>query len=176
MKKIRYFLIIIITILFLSSADAQYGTTPVERRIGFGAEFGVVGTVVGGPYFGMAFIGDYLIGRNFSLAEIISFIPTGDLTMFNANTVARFNIPTQAVSVIPYLGVGFSYGSYKTDAGNDNAFSLSFPIGVALSIPVATQIEAVGRFQFALTNLDYGDLGSDNNYTEFMLGFRFSPQ
>jgi hypothetical protein len=162
-------------ILFISSADAQISTR-LERRLGFGAEFGVIGTVVGGPYFGMAFSGDYLIGRNFSIAEIISFVPSGDLTQFNANTVARFNIPTENLTFIPYMGIGFSYGSYSTDVASENAFSLSFPIGLALSLPVAAQIEAVGRFQFALTNLDYGVLGRDRNYTELMFGFRFSPQ
>jgi hypothetical protein len=159
MKKIKYLLVILIAMILIDTADGQAGL-PIERRLGFGAEFGLIGSVPGGPYFGMAFSGDYLIGRNFSLAEIISFVPSGDLTQFNANTVARFNIPTENLSVIPYMGIGFTYGSYSTDLASENSFSFSFPIGVALTIPVAAQIEAIGRFQFTLTNLDYGVLGT----------------
>jgi hypothetical protein len=172
--KFRNLLLLLIFACCFGSSVAQVNV-PLERRLGFGAEFGALGSVPGGPYFGMAFSADYLLGRNFSIAEIISFIPSGDLTQVNAVTVARFNIPTERVSIIPYLGIGFSYGSYDAELASENAFSLTFPIGVALSIPVADQIEAVGRFQFALTNLDYGPLGTDENYTEFMVGFRFSP-
>jgi hypothetical protein len=173
MKKLRYIAVFIL-ILFISDVNAQYGQ-PLERRLGFGAEFGLIGGIEGGAFFGMAFSADYILARNFSIGEIISFIPSGDHTLFNANTVARFNIPTQVITLIPYMGIGFTYGSLDTDLGNDNAFSVSFPLGLSVSIPVAAQIEAVGRFQFAITNLDYGDLGSENNYIEFMAGFRFSP-
>jgi hypothetical protein len=174
MKKIKYLLVIFITMFLIDSVNAQAGM-PLERRLGFGAEFGIIGGGPGGPYFGMAFSGDYLIGRNFSIAEIISFIPSGDLTQFNANTVARFNIPAEEVSLIPYMGVGFTYGSYSTDEASENSFSMSFPIGIAVTYLVAAQIEAVGRFQFTLTNLDYGPLGTHRNYSEIMVGFRFSP-
>jgi hypothetical protein len=132
--KFRYLLIFLLLTGLFGGSVAQV-TTPLERRLGFGAEFGMVGSVPGGPYFGMAFSGDYLLGRNFSIAEIISFIPAGDLTQVNANTIARFNIPTENVSIIPYMGIGFTYGSYSTDLGSENSFSLSFPIGVALSNP-----------------------------------------
>jgi hypothetical protein len=172
--KFRYLLMLLLFTGLFGGSFAQV-TTPMERRLGFGAEFGAVALVPGGPYFGMAFSADYLMGSNFSIAEIISFTPSGDLTQINAVTVARFNIPTENVSIIPYLGIGFSYGSYDAELASENAFSLTFPIGAAVSLPVAAQIEAVGRFQFALTNLDYGQLGTNENYTEFMVGFRFSP-
>jgi hypothetical protein len=172
MNKIK---LIILTVLFVyTSVNAQYIDEPIERRLGFGAEFGTIGSI-GGPYFGMAFSGDYMLGRNFSLAEIVSFIPSGDLTQVNANTVARFNIPLKSISIIPYMGIGFSYGSYSTELANENSISFAFPIGVAVTYPVALQIDVVGRVQFALVNLDYGILGKDENYAEFMAGFRFIP-
>jgi hypothetical protein len=174
MRRVRQLFFVLTLLIFSQNINAQV-ETPLERRLGFGAEFGIIGAVVGGPYFGMAFSADYILARNFSLGEIISFIPSADLTQVNFNTIARFNIPMEGFSLIPYMGIGFSYGSYETDQGNENSFSFAFPLGLSIAIPVAAQIEVVGRFQFALTNLDYETLGTDKNYSEFMAGFRYSP-
>jgi hypothetical protein len=177
MKRLLYITMMLLFAI-ISSADAQVETTTkthLERRLGFGAQFGVISSTVGGSYFGMAFSADYQLARNFSLAEIISFIPSGDLTQINANTVARFNIPLEYVSVIPYMGIGFTYGSYETDIANENSFAFSFPIGASVNIPLAAQIEGALRLQYTLTNLDYGVLGTDKDYVEFMVGFRYLP-
>lgn len=165
---------LIFTVIFFLAIN--FFTYPQEKRnFGFGAELGFISATITGSEFLLGFIGDYQVAENFSLAEIISFTPSGELFQMNANTVARFNIPLEYISLIPYMGLGFSYGSLEAGGLSENSFSLTFPIGAGLSYLVAEQIQATVRVQYAITNLDYGELGKDTNYFTLMFGFRFTP-
>jgi len=160
-------------LLFLVVNMSSYSQD--EKKFGFGAELGFISGTINNTEFMLGFNGDYRAAENFSFAEMISFTPTGDLFQINANSVARFNIPLEYVSIIPYMGIGFSYGSIEAAGVSENSFSLSFPLGLSVTYFVAQQIQATGRIQFAITNLDYGELGKDSNYLMFMFGFRFAP-
>jgi hypothetical protein len=170
MKK--YVLTAIILVLVISDIKGQ---TTSERKFGFGAELGVMNATIDGGNFALGFNGDYRFAENFSIAEIMTFIPSADLSQVNLNTVARFNIPLDYFSLIPYMGVGFSIGKMEREGVSDRAVSLAFPIGLTLVYDLAKNIAATGRLQYAIYNLDYGTFGTDKGYMELMFGFRFIP-
>jgi hypothetical protein len=174
-KIFLYSLLLTLMMSFSGYAQINTNNDRIQRRFGFGAELGFISGTINNTEFMLGFNGDYQVADNFSFAEMISFTPAGTLFQINANSVARFNIPVDYVSLIPYMGLGFSYGSFETAGVSENSFSLSFPIGLAVTYYVASQIQATGRIQFAITNLDYGSLGKDSNYFMMMFGFRFAP-
>jgi hypothetical protein len=168
MIKMKKIIFIVLTVAFISTVtNAQ-----MQRKLfGFGAEAGTIANTVGGSNFAMAFNADYLMGENFSIAGIVSFIPAGTLTQFNPTVAARFNIPVNDVDLIPYLGVGLTYAKYE----GDRSISFAFPLGFSVGYYVAENIQVTGRIQFSLYNLDFGIHGTDDSYMEIMAGFRFTP-
>jgi hypothetical protein len=167
-----YILTAIVLILMMSDIKGQTTTT---RQFGFGAELGVMNATIDAGNFAMGFNADYRFAENFSIAEIMTFIPSADLSQVNLHTVARFNIPVGYFSLIPYMGIGVSIGKMQREGETDRAVSLAFPIGLTLVYELAENIAATGRMQYAIYDLDYGTFGTDKGYMELMFGFRFIP-
>jgi hypothetical protein len=171
MKKLSLYIIVCCLMFIYEESFSQANMS----NFGFGTEIGVMNGTIDGGNFSVGFNADYRLAENFSFAEILTLIPSADLFQMNLNTVARFNIPINYLNLIPYMGIGFSYGSIEKENVSENSLSIAFPIGVTVTYPIADQIAASVRTQIAIYNLDYGPLGEDKNYFEFMVGLRFAP-
>ncbi len=168
-KPARLFLLIFFCVSFSGLTVAQ------NKNYTFGTELGILSGTIDNSVFEIGFNGGYLFTPTFSFGEYITFTPGGNLFQISANSVARFHVPAADLMFIPYMGIGFVYGSFEVPPISENDFAISFPIGLMVTYPVGPQIQISARPEISIYTLDYGALGMDKIGFKFMVGFMFSP-
>ncbi len=151
-----------------------------EKRLGFGADVGLWAGTSDDTVFALAFNLDYYLDPAFSVGPMVLFSPSTDLTQVAFAPVARFHILLDAVSIVPFAGVGFVHADVERTVGpvpvDLDDISYYIPLGVALEVPISRKLSVSTTFMFNLHGLEFGPpAGDDDASVALLFGMRFGP-
>ncbi|GKS56860.1 hypothetical protein YTPLAS18_03870 [Nitrospira sp.] len=163
--------------MFLSIAGWHFAAAQ-EPNIGFTTDLGALSGAPDGTHFAMSFGLDYYVDRAFSFGLMTLFTPTGELNTYGFAGVAKYHIRFDAVTIVPFAGLGFIHMNLDKSGPpriDDSSTSYWIPLGISAELPVSSNIALSSTLMVNLHRMQLSPIPRDDTSIAILFGVHFGP-
>ena len=176
MRRFRY--TFYCALVLLLSSGAWQPAVAQEPNIGFTSDFGVLRGAPDGTHFAMSFGLDYYVDRAFSFGLMTLFTPASQLNTYGFAGVAKYHIRFDAVTIVPFAGLGFIHMNLDKSGPpriDDSSTSYWIPLGLSAELPVNSNIALSTTLMVNLHRMQLSPIPRDDTSVAVLFGVHFGP-